>query len=161
MSGCAPLEPTYSTCSTACVSSSRAHKGQTENAILGLQRTIASCVCVCVCVWPDAPTQDHAYATAASRSPLSSHTHRCQESAVNTSWLKDAKDYSVNVNALTCLVSCRRRLQKIISTMRERLEAKMGNQNNNAFKVRHTHTDTHTQYRAVRAHTDARVPPIQ
>ncbi len=30
----------------------------------------------------------------------------------------------------------RKRLQKIISTMRERLEAKMGNQNNNAFKFR-------------------------
>jgi len=29
-----------------------------------------------------------------------------------------------------------KRLQKIISTMRERLEAKMGNQNNNAFKFR-------------------------
>lgn len=39
--------------------------------------------------------------------------------------------------ALLCATAhLRKRLQKIISTMRERLEAKMGNQNNNAFKFR-------------------------
>eukprot|EP00882_Tetradesmus_deserticola_P034617 GHRQ01039781.1.p1 GENE.GHRQ01039781.1~~GHRQ01039781.1.p1 ORF type:complete len:102 (+),score=27.73 GHRQ01039781.1:291-596(+) len=36
----------------------------------------------------------------------------------------------------TCLLPCRKRLAKMISTMRERLSAKLGNNNDNAFKMR-------------------------
>jgi hypothetical protein len=34
------------------------------------------------------------------------------------------------------MLPCRKRLAKMISTMRERLSAKLGNNNDNAFKMR-------------------------
>ncbi len=59
------------------------------------------------------------------------HPHSCQCGAVLVP-LVLARSSS---NAVW-LHACRKRLQKMISTMRERMEAKLGNSNNNAFRMR-------------------------